>query len=36
MSRLGGLLRSHDDTRPWTGAYAPYDLVKELFIASAW
>jgi hypothetical protein len=33
MSRLGGLLRSHDDTRPWTGAYAPYDLVKELVIA---
>ena len=33
MSRLGGLLRSHDDTRPWTGAYSPYDLVKELCIA---
>ena len=33
MSRLGGLLRSHDDTRPWTGGYAPYDLVKELLIA---
>jgi hypothetical protein len=27
------LLRSRDDTRPWTGAYAPYDLVKELCIA---
>jgi hypothetical protein len=26
-------LRSHDDTGPWTGAYAPYDLVKELAIA---
>jgi hypothetical protein len=25
--------RSHDDTAPWKGAYAPYDLVKELFIA---
>jgi hypothetical protein len=22
-----------DDTTPWKGAYAPYDLVKELFIA---
>jgi hypothetical protein len=33
MSRLLALLRSHDDTRPWAGAYAPYDLVKELFIA---
>jgi hypothetical protein len=22
-----------DDTKPWGGAYAPYDLVKELFIA---
>jgi hypothetical protein len=33
MSRLGGLLRSRDDTRPWQGAYAPYDLVKELCIA---
>jgi hypothetical protein len=27
------LLRSHDDTKPWTGAYAPYDLVKELCVA---
>jgi hypothetical protein len=26
-------LRSHDDTGPWTGGYAPYDLVKELAIA---
>jgi hypothetical protein len=26
-------LRSHDDTGPWRGAYAPYDLVKELCIA---
>jgi hypothetical protein len=32
MSRLSRL-RSHDDTTPWKGAYAPYDLVKELFIA---
>jgi hypothetical protein len=35
MSRLGRLLRSHDDTQPWSGAYAPYDLVKELVIAIA-
>src|SRR3984893_15322228 len=35
MSRLGRLLRSHDDTQPWSGAYAPYDLVKELIIAIA-
>jgi hypothetical protein len=27
------LLRSHDDTRPWTGRYQPYDLVKEACIA---
>jgi hypothetical protein len=27
------LLRPNDDTQPWTGGYAPYDLVKELFIA---
>ncbi len=33
MSRLVSLLRGRDDTRPWTGAYAPYDLVKELCIA---
>jgi hypothetical protein len=26
-------LRSHDETGPWKGAYAPYDLVKELCIA---
>jgi hypothetical protein len=26
-------LRSKDDTGPWTGAYASYDLVKELCIA---
>jgi hypothetical protein len=26
-------LRSHDDTTPWQGAYAPYDLVKELCVA---
>jgi hypothetical protein len=29
MSRL----RGHDGTTPWQGAYAPYDLVKELCIA---
>jgi hypothetical protein len=33
MSRLSRLLRSRDDTQPWTGAYSPYDLVKELAIA---
>lgn len=33
MSRLGNLLRSRDDTKPWSGRYAPYDLVKELAIA---
>jgi len=26
-------LRSHDDTKPWTGPYAPYDLIKELCVA---
>ena len=26
-------LRSKDDTKPWKGAYASYDLVKELCIA---
>jgi len=26
-------LRSHDETGPWKGAYAPYDLIKELCIA---
>lgn len=26
-------LRRRDDTRPWAGPYAPYDLVKELCIA---
>ncbi len=25
--------RPKDETKPWHGAYAPYDLVKELFIA---
>jgi hypothetical protein len=35
MSRVGRLLRSHDDTQPWSGAYAPYDLVKELVVAIA-
>jgi hypothetical protein len=33
MSRVGGLLRSHDNTQPWSGGYAPYDIVKELVIA---
>jgi hypothetical protein len=33
MSRLGRLLRGKDDTQPWHGAYAPYDLVKELCVA---
>lgn len=32
MSRMVKL-RSKDDTRPWRGPYAPYDLVKELCIA---
>jgi hypothetical protein len=27
------LLRPKDDTQPWKGCYAPYDLVKELCIA---
>jgi hypothetical protein len=27
------MFRSHDDTKPWSGGYAPYDLVKELCIA---
>ena len=35
MSRVGDLLRRRDDTRPWTGGYAPYDLVKEAAIAVA-
>jgi hypothetical protein len=26
-------LRGRDDTKPWTGAYAPYDLIKELCVA---
>lgn len=33
MSRLTQMLRSKDDTRPWQGPYAEYDLVKELCIA---
>ena len=32
MSRLR---RRRDDTKPWRGPYAPYDLVKELVIATA-
>jgi hypothetical protein len=27
------MLRSKDDTRPWSGGYVPYDLVKEACIA---
>jgi hypothetical protein len=27
------LLRAKDDMQPWKGAYAPYDLIKELCIA---
>jgi hypothetical protein len=33
MSRLGSILRPKDDTQPWTGRYAHYDLVKEASIA---
>jgi hypothetical protein len=33
MSRLGELRRGKDDTQPWKGSYAPYDLVKEACIA---
>jgi hypothetical protein len=33
VSRLGSILRNKDDTQPWTGGYAPYDLVKELCVA---
>jgi hypothetical protein len=33
VSGLSRLFRSPEETRPWAGAYAPYDLVKELFIA---
>jgi hypothetical protein len=29
------LLRPKDDTQPWNGRYAPYDLIKELCIAVA-
>jgi hypothetical protein len=35
VSSIGRLLRSRDDTQPWSGGYAPYDLVKELCIAVA-
>jgi hypothetical protein len=35
MSRLTDMLRSKDDTQPWQGGYAPYDLIKELCIAVA-
>jgi hypothetical protein len=33
MSRLRALLHPQDDTLPWKGRYAPYDLVKEASIA---
>ncbi len=33
MSRMGSLLRGRDDTQPWRGGYAPYDLVKEACVA---
>ena len=33
MSGLGDLLRPKDDTKPWKGRYAPYDLIKEASIA---
>jgi hypothetical protein len=35
VSRLLRLLRGSDNTQPWAGPYAPYDLVKELCIAVA-
>jgi hypothetical protein len=33
VSALGRLLRGRDDTQPWQGGYARYDLVKEACIA---
>ncbi len=33
MSRLSELLTPRDDTQPWKGRYAHYDLVKEATIA---
>jgi hypothetical protein len=27
------MARAHEDTKPWRGSYAPYDLVKELCVA---
>ncbi len=33
MSALSRALWRRDDTKPWSGAYAPYDLVKEACIA---
>ncbi len=33
MSRLVAALRGKDKTQPWSGGYAPYDLVKEAAIA---
>jgi hypothetical protein len=35
VSRLTSVLHPKDDTQPWKGGYAPYDLVKELCIAVA-
>ena len=34
MSRLARLVHPKDDTQTWKGAYYPYDLVKELVIAT--
>lgn len=33
MSALSDLLKPKDDTQPWKGRYAPYDLIKEASIA---
>jgi hypothetical protein len=33
MSAILALLRGRDDTKPWSGGYSPYDLVKEAVIA---
>jgi hypothetical protein len=35
VSRLSRALRGRDETKPWSGGYAPYDLVKEACIAVA-
>jgi hypothetical protein len=34
VSRLGRLIHPKDDTQVWKGRYYPYDLVKELCIAT--